>query len=102
MVTLLAPVHLFPGVKEFKLKLVIHVHNFTVEFLPLKEMMRSFGDWELTNGQVVIEGAQLSHEGLDERAITAVLGGMTGWKGVNFKFASDLNFCTNKFKFVNT
>ncbi|XP_021952718.2 uncharacterized protein LOC110849595 [Folsomia candida] len=80
-------VNLFPGVKEFKLKLRIQVIQevpaVLPEVLPLKEMMKSLSDWELTSGQVDIHGARRrSHEELNEKAITAVLEGMTGWKGL--------------------
>lgn len=81
-------VNLFPGVKEFKLKLRIQVIQevpaVLPEVLPLKEMMKSLSDWELTSGQVDIDIARdWKYGGWDKKIIIAVLEGMTGWKGVN-------------------
>ncbi|XP_035707617.1 uncharacterized protein LOC118435540 [Folsomia candida] len=77
-------VTLFPGVKEFKLKLGIGSWSDWYgpeDFLNLKEIMRSLSDWALTSGKVEIRIKRVRKD-LNEKFIIAVLEGMTEWKGL--------------------
>lgn len=96
-------VTLFPGVKEFKLKLGIGSWSDWYgpeDFLNLKEIMRSLSDWALTSGKVEIRIKRVRKD-LNEKFIIAVLEGMTEWKGTNIKFTIlKSKFYYNKFTFV--
>ncbi|XP_035713638.1 uncharacterized protein LOC118438051 isoform X2 [Folsomia candida] len=74
-------VNLFPAVKELKLKLIIQ-GGFDQYFLGLMGILQSFGDWELTSGQVEFEIFPEGHNDYEfgSKLIIAVLGGMAGWR----------------------
>ncbi|OXA48533.1 Oligoribonuclease [Folsomia candida] len=94
-------VDLFPSVKELKFNLKIVVfRDYDQYFFDLMEIMRSFGEWELSRGEVdfhlkACQGPEINdHHERDfvSLFIIAVLRGMTGWTGLantSLKFSTD-------------
>ncbi|XP_035712385.1 uncharacterized protein LOC110855760 isoform X1 [Folsomia candida] len=83
-------VNMFLAVTELKLCMLMEFYSdFDQYFLPLGETLRSFGNWELTRGQVEFDMTFASPKSINypdqefgSLLIIAVLRGMMGWRGL--------------------
>lgn len=69
-------VHLYPSVTKFKMSVGHGARNFE----HLKEMLNSFGEWNLSMGKIVMSSFMRAEH------VAAVLEGMAGWRGKGFCF----------------
>ncbi|XP_021966086.2 uncharacterized protein LOC110861290 isoform X2 [Folsomia candida] len=65
-------VHLYPSVTKFKMSVGHGARNFE----HLKEMLNSFGEWNLSMGKIVMSSFMRAEH------VAAVLEGMAGWRGL--------------------